>query len=267
MRKLFHPKRVKYVTTSKFHLMKQINQFYLSIWTTIHTFMGKDRKKRRLNAEALLLQSSQTKRLLIFDLNKVLVSKLKNTSIFTIRPFAAEFLHDLSQEYILAVWTSMKKNTAKKIIKSLFQYEAQTKSKSTPKLSQNISSSSSNLSTLSALPLPSLLFKWTQNKCTVSVGSSSRREDEDDIQLDNIARSTRTEIETESVKIENHTHNEAQINNQEQHEVNESKDYDEDCGNEMTESTMVFAKDLTKVWTEFPQYHQFTTVRLQYIFF
>lgn len=75
-------------------------------------------KKRRRQAEIVLSQRNHVKkRLLIFDLNKVLVFRVKNTNLYDIRPFAAEFLRGLSDEYTFAVWTSMKQKTAKKIVR------------------------------------------------------------------------------------------------------------------------------------------------------
>lgn len=60
------------------------------------------------------------KMLLILDINKVLVYRLKGCSNFTPRPHVHEFLRLMSDHYHLAVWTSMQKSTAKKVMKELF---------------------------------------------------------------------------------------------------------------------------------------------------
>jgi len=206
--------------------------------------MAKGRRKRRREAESLLLspESQETKRLLIFDLNKVLISKVKNTSFYHIRPFASEFLHDLSKVYTFAVWTSMKKNTVKKIIKSLFQLNVQTlqpqaKSSSISDI-ENYSSQAMNTAATAVLPRPSLLFKWTQNKCTASVNSSSSSSSSTSL-------TGATEIESTCIGKEK--------------DDDDNDDNDEETD---TESSLVLAKDLSRVWKEFPRYHQYTTVRL-----
>lgn len=78
------------------------------------------------------------KKLLIFDLNKVLIHRQKGCTDFVPRPHVEEFLQAMSQRYVLAVWSSMKRNSAWKVLRDLF---------TTPKVD--------------------LLFTWFQNRCTV----------------------------------------------------------------------------------------------------
>lgn len=194
-------------------------------------------KKRRRQAEIVLSQRNHVKkRLLIFDLNKVLVFRVKNTNLYDIRPFAAEFLRDLSEEYTFAVWTSMKQKTTKKIVRSLFHSDDPQPQSTDTQMAISCDSSSSrhvesangplNIAIVPVVPLPSLLFKWTQTKCTASVGTGNR---------------------SSSERI-----------NRRYGDDNDKVDEDAEMAEE---SDLVLAKDLARVWREFPQYHQFSTVR------
>jgi hypothetical protein len=144
----------------------------------------------------------------------------------------------------------MKKNTAKKIIKSLFQLNVQQQPKSSSthlKLSDNDNSSQPRNTAAAAeeeeeaftaeIPLPSLLFKWTQNKCTASVNNNCSS-----------SSSSRTgAVEVNGICVGEHNADADEIDNDEESD---------------TESSLVLAKDLSRVWKEFPQYHQFSTVRV-----
>lgn len=78
------------------------------------------------------------KRLLIFDLNKVLINRNKGCVDYIPRPHVQQFLQDMSERYTLAVWSSMKRNSAVKVLNELF-----------------------------TIPQVDLLFAWFQNRCVV----------------------------------------------------------------------------------------------------
>lgn len=63
-----------------------------------------------------------TRKLLIFDLNHVLLDRKPFTSQFTLRPHVAAFLLEMSRHFTLAVWSSMKKSTnSRELVKHVFQ--------------------------------------------------------------------------------------------------------------------------------------------------
>lgn len=76
------------------------------------------------------------RKLLVFDINKVLLHRQAKSSFFKIRPHAYAFIAGMSQRYTLAVWTSMTKKSAKPILADLFPPQH--------------------------IPL---LFNWYQNRC------------------------------------------------------------------------------------------------------
>ena len=93
---------------------------------------GKHRRNKKAKVrDALVLKSLQvpinvyglSKKLLIFDINKVLLYRKAKTSYFTIRPYAHEFIASMAQRFILAVWTSMTSKSAKSILQVLFPLE------------------------------------------------------------------------------------------------------------------------------------------------
>jgi NLI interacting factor-like phosphatase len=101
----------------------------------------------------MLLSSSSlsgvpTKRLLILDLNKVLLYRRPRSTSILPRPHVQEFLSHLSNHYTLASWTSVKNETAKIIRTRIFPEEIRSR----------------------------LLFSWSQTQCYVdrSVESSTR---------------------------------------------------------------------------------------------
>jgi hypothetical protein len=84
------------------------------------------------------------KKLLIFDLNQVLIDRIPMTLNFIFRPYVLEFLHKMEEHYTLAVWTSTSKSYGKRIVKQLF-------------LENGIS----------------LLFQWFQNRCSIKTKQSN----------------------------------------------------------------------------------------------
>lgn len=63
-----------------------------------------------------------TRKLLIFDLNHVLLDRKPFTSQYTLRPHVASFLLEMSRHFTLAVWSSMKKSTnSRELVKTVFQ--------------------------------------------------------------------------------------------------------------------------------------------------
>lgn len=100
-------------------------------------------KRQRLSSELKTFDGvvpTQTavkpKRLLVFDLNKVLIYRIPHSSQYIVRPYAEEFLGAMSTCFELAIWTSMSKSSAKRILRHLFNPNR--------------------------VPL---LFKWYQNRC------------------------------------------------------------------------------------------------------
>jgi hypothetical protein len=95
------------------------------------------------------------KKLLIFDLNKVLIHRQKGCVDYIPRPHVQEFLQDMSERYVLAVWSSMKRNSAWKVLRDLFI---------TPKID--------------------LLFTWFQNRCTVIKHARTTSTEIDEVEND-----------------------------------------------------------------------------------
>jgi len=88
------------------------------------------------------------KKLLILDINNVLVSRSKfGCSSFNIRPHCKEFLLSMNDRFSLALWTSMKKKTAKLFINIL----------------------------LGELPTIALKFIWYQPKCIIVKNKADHR--------------------------------------------------------------------------------------------
>eukprot|EP01040_Poterioochromonas_malhamensis_P007741 gene7741-8359_t len=87
--------------------------------------------------------------LLILDVNKVLVYRLKGSSFFTPRPHVHEFLQLMSRHYNLALWTSMQKSSSKKVLKELFH-------------DRNVR----------------LEFTWFQNRCKIIKSFEQQEKDE-----------------------------------------------------------------------------------------
>jgi hypothetical protein len=85
---------------------------------------------------ALLNIYGLPRKLIIFDINKVLLFRQAKSSKYTLRPHAREFIESMSERFTLAVWTSMTKRFAVQILADIFPNEE------TP-----------------------LLFHWYQNRC------------------------------------------------------------------------------------------------------
>lgn len=60
------------------------------------------------------------KKLMILDLNKVLIFRQPQTTNYVLRPSADAFLEAMSERFVLAIWTSMTKKCAKPIINDIF---------------------------------------------------------------------------------------------------------------------------------------------------
>jgi hypothetical protein len=99
-----------------------------------HKNLNKKKKKKVAGVQELGING---KKLLIFDINKVLLYRQPKTSRYYLRPHAHEFIASMASRFNLAVWTSMTKSSGKRILDELFY------SKSVP-----------------------LLFHWFQNRCT-----------------------------------------------------------------------------------------------------
>lgn len=87
-------------------------------------------KKAKLRAMSQLLATpgpniyvnihNVPRKLIIFDINKVLLYRQAKSSKYIIRPYAHEFIAGMSERFTIAVWTSMTKRFAKPIIAELF---------------------------------------------------------------------------------------------------------------------------------------------------
>jgi hypothetical protein len=60
-------------------------------------------------------------KLLILDLNKVLLYRIKGCDKFIPRPSALEFLRAMAQRFVLGVWTSMKRHSGHRVLQELFE--------------------------------------------------------------------------------------------------------------------------------------------------
>jgi hypothetical protein len=84
------------------------------------------------------------RKLLVFDINKVLLFRQARSSQYIVRPHAKDFIVSMAERYTLAVWTSMTKRLAQPILTELFEQ--------------------------TGVPL---LFKWYQNRCRAVPSSDS----------------------------------------------------------------------------------------------
>lgn len=113
------------------------------------------------------------KKLLIFDLNKVLICKNKHrrTSFF-LRPNVQNFITEMMSLYEIAVWTSGKKETMDKAMNQIFGNQ------------MNV-----------------LLFYWTQNDCTIlrKKKSSRPQQQEEENQLEVVRGEGKKEKKPESI--------------------------------------------------------------------
>lgn len=107
------------------------------------------RKKAKLTLAESMVPG---KKLLIFDLNKVLVHRKPLCSNrFVVRPYVTEFLRHISTLFTLAVWTSGRRKNVRDILGLLFG-------------ASTVTSSSNAVRCEPTDPIP-LLFEWFQTKC------------------------------------------------------------------------------------------------------
>ena len=77
---------------------------------------GKRKKKK--------MEKFRPDKLLVLDLNKVLIYRPPFTSSdFELRPYAMDFVKRMSKLFVLAIWSSAKKDTIKRLTKKLFRAE------------------------------------------------------------------------------------------------------------------------------------------------
>ena len=80
---------------------------------------GKENKKKKKKKEKF-----RPDKLLVLDLNKVLIYRPPFTSSdFELRPYAMDFVQRMSKLFVLAIWSSAKKDTIKRLTKKLFRAE------------------------------------------------------------------------------------------------------------------------------------------------
>jgi hypothetical protein len=83
------------------------------------------------------------RKLLIFDVNKVLLFRQPKSPRYQVRPYAHEFIKGMSERYTIGVWTSMTKRFAVPILAELFPPGG-----------------------------PQLKFQWYQNRCRAIHGDN-----------------------------------------------------------------------------------------------
>lgn len=76
------------------------------------------KEKKRAKRRRLLIESRP--KLLILDLNGVLVKRIPFSSDYSVRPYCREFIKHFSKLFTLAVWTSISRANGKLIVKDLF---------------------------------------------------------------------------------------------------------------------------------------------------
>jgi hypothetical protein len=77
-------------------------------------------KKAKKKPKKEKVKSVQPDKLLILDLNKVLIYRKPYSSAFVVRPHALDFVQRMSKLFVLALWSSAKKDTIRKICNKLF---------------------------------------------------------------------------------------------------------------------------------------------------
>jgi len=81
------------------------------------------RQKEWEEKVAQLSKTTKVKKLLILDLNGVLVHRRRLSDDFIVRPGLPSFISHFAQNFSLAVWTSVKNKRGKKILDELFSAE------------------------------------------------------------------------------------------------------------------------------------------------
>lgn len=118
----------------------------------------KKRIRKSKRAKKIEEGISSGRKLIVFDLNGVLIHRT-SVSDYIIRPGAIELLKYLSARCSLAIWTSAKKDTVKRIFRRLFDE-------------------------LSGFETTSFLFVWNQNQCTIEQPQINGKDADADAQLD-----------------------------------------------------------------------------------
>lgn len=80
-------------------------------------------EKRRIKLKESI-ECGTNRKLVVLDLNGVLIYRNKKTSSFVLRPYAITFLNYLAERCELAMWTSSKKTTVKRLFQTLFTAES-----------------------------------------------------------------------------------------------------------------------------------------------
>jgi len=141
----------------------------------VSTVKLKKNKKQKLREQLHLIEEQRDismeknmytvdKKLLIFDINNVLIYRSKfGCSVFNLRPHCRDFLLSMNDRFSLAIWTSMKKKTAKQVINII----------------------------LGELPSITFKFIWYQPKCIIMRDKADHRINSD---LTEVDTSIRTDI-------------------------------------------------------------------------
>jgi hypothetical protein len=80
----------------------------------------KRKREEQENSSIPLTDLTSKKILLIFDLNKVVLSRKPNSLSYTIRPYAIDFIKKISIFFHIAVWTSGKRQNVTKMYTHVF---------------------------------------------------------------------------------------------------------------------------------------------------
>jgi hypothetical protein len=124
----------------RFHLDQAALKGHVDMQARTREFMDPEvLKKKKPKKEKV--KPVKPDKLLILDLNKVLIYRKPYSSNFVVRPHALEFVQRMSKLFVLALWSSAKKDTIKKICNKLFMPNEFCRSR--------------------------FLFTWSQEKCDI----------------------------------------------------------------------------------------------------
>jgi len=108
-------------------------------------------EKRQIKLTASI-ESGTNRRLIVLDLNGVLIYRVAGTIRYAMRPHAISLLNHLATRCELALWTSSKKDTVKRLFKTLFTER-------------------------SGFCQSRFLFVWCQNRCSQEPAPSPHSEE------------------------------------------------------------------------------------------
>lgn len=198
--------------------------------------------KTKHNTNFQIPNVDPNKKLLIFDLNHVLLHRKPCTSSFVLRPHVQSFLRKMSDHFTLAVWSSMQKSKhSRELVQRVFQQTPSSSSSAKP--SHTEASSTEDSSTITPITstkphsgIP-LLFAWFQNHCEMVIRDGKDADVKDD------SSSTGNTLASASAAV---------TTNQESTIVSSAA--------KVKPLKPIFRKNLENVWKEYPAYNHRNTV-------